>query len=115
MSDGSSLTIAVANWPLMFISLTAFWFVLRVFSKRLGDALRMGRYYLLYDAGELLVIAGSSLLFIQEELDISIQVGPINSYTLSELIFLAGPVVMVLVTFKYWGWIIPEVLAPAKK
>jgi hypothetical protein len=53
----------VTQWFIMFIALSIFWYIMRDISRRLGEALHMRRYYLLYDLGEVLLIVAVVMLF----------------------------------------------------
>lgn len=102
------------NWFIMFFSLSIVWYVMRDISRRLGEALHMRKYYLLYDVCELLLVAATIFLFLHFVLGIT----PVKSDLLpkaAKLVFAGAAVVMVAVTVKYWGWILPEVLARRKK
>ena len=52
------------NWFIMFFSLSIVWYVMRDISRRLGEALHMRRYYLLYDLCEVLLVVITILLFV---------------------------------------------------
>jgi hypothetical protein len=101
------------NWFIMFFSLSIVWFIMRDISRRLGEALHMRKYYLLYDLCELLLLGATILLFVHFILGVPL----INSDIpkVMKLVFLGAAAVMVAVTVKYWGWIVPEVLARRKK
>jgi hypothetical protein len=101
------------NWFIMFFSLSIVWYVMRDISRRLGEALHMRKYYRLYDLCELLLVVTTSLLFIHFVLGVPIISG--DAPKVVKLVFLGAAVVMVAVTVKYWGWIVPEVLARRKK
>jgi hypothetical protein len=90
----------VLNWVALFVALSAMALMLRALSRKLGDALHMKRYYLLYDASvAVLAISLASIL-----LDYPGTTLP------SRLLFVAGAVLMAGITVRYWGWIIPEIL-----
>jgi hypothetical protein len=101
------------NWLIMFISLSIVWYVMRDISRRLGEALHVKKYYLLYDLCEVLLVVTTILLFIHFVLGVPVINGDIPKF--AKLVFLGAAVVMVAVTVKYWGWIVPEVLARRKK
>jgi hypothetical protein len=101
------------NWFLMFFSLSIVWFVMRDISRRLGEALHMRKYYLLYDLCEVVLVLITILLFIHFVLGVPIVSGDLPRA--AKLVFLGAAAVMVAVTVKYWGWIVPEVLARRKK
>ncbi len=101
------------NWFIMFVSLSIVWYIMRDISRRLGEALHMRKYYLLYDLCELLLLLATILLFIHFVLGVPLINGDIPKVV--KLVFLGAAVVMVAVTVKYWGWIVPEVLARRKK
>jgi hypothetical protein len=101
------------NWFIMFFSLSIVWFIMRDISRRLGDALHMRKYYLLYDLCEALLVVITTLLFIHFVLGVPIINDDIPK--IAKLAYLGAAVLMVAVTVKYWGWIVPEVLARRKK
>jgi hypothetical protein len=84
--------------------------ILRELSKRLGQALRLKRYYLLYDAGVTLLLAamvtmiGNFMLWENGLMTAS-----------SRLLFVAGALLILGTTARYWAWVIPEVLVASKK
>ena len=79
--------------------------LLRALSRRLGDALHMKKYYYLYDAGvAIFAIAAVAILL-----------GPDGPWSLgAKLLFLLGAALVVGVTVRYWGWILPEILKSSK-
>lgn len=80
--------------------------MLRALSRRLGEALHMKKYYFLYDASMVMLAASTALMLLSY---------PVGSWALpARLLFLAGGALMVGVTIRYWGWIIPEILKPGK-
>jgi hypothetical protein len=101
------------NWFIMFFSLSIVWYIMRDISRRLGEALHMRKYYLLYDLCELLLFVATCLLFIHFVLGVPIVSDEVPKVV--KLVFLGAAAVMVAVTVKYWGWIVPEVLARRKK
>ncbi len=104
------------QWYLMFVALTIFWYVIRDISRRLGDALRMRRYYLLYDLGEALLVTAAVMHFTNFVFKIEIPAASADLYLLlTRGLFLSAALIFVAVTLKYWAWIIPEVLAGRKK
>ena len=102
------------NWFIMFASLSIVWYIMRDISRRLGEALHMRKYYLLYDVCELLLLAVTTLLFIHFVLGIPLIKSDLIPKA-AKLVFAGAAVVMVAVTVKYWGWILPEVLARREK
>jgi hypothetical protein len=106
----------VTQWFIMFIALSIFWYIMRDISRRLGEALHMRRYYLLYDLGEVLLIVAVVMLFTHLVLNISFLNDGADLYPLmAKGLFLAAALIYMAVTIKYWGWIMPEVLARRKK
>jgi hypothetical protein len=101
------------NWFIMFFSLSIVWFIMRDISRRLGDALHMRKYYLLYDLCEALLVVTTILLFIHFVLGVPVINADIPK--IAKLVYVGAAVLMVAVTVKYWGWIVPEVLARRKK
>lgn len=104
------------NWYIMFFSLSIVWYVMRDISRRLGDALHMRRYYLLYDVCEALLVVSIVMLFTHFVLGINIiQIESQLLPKVIKLVFLGAAIVQVAVTIKYWGWIVRDVLAIGKK
>jgi hypothetical protein len=91
------------NWSSLFISLSGMALLLRALSRRLGEALHMKKYYLLYDVS--IAILAVSLALILSGLFDGLP---------SRLLFLSGAVLSVAVTARYWWWIVPEILKPGQ-
>lgn len=116
MSGIDPAVLEAAGWQVMFFSATIAWFILRDFSRRIGEALHMRRYYLWYDAGEALVVVSAVLLFASFAAGGAVDVSGVNVLPWTgKLAFLAGMLIDVAVTARYWGWIVPEVIARRKK
>lgn len=114
MIPGSPLN--VVNWFIAFVSLSVVWFVMRDISRRLGEALRMRKYYVLYDLGEALLIVAIVMLFTHFVLGFKFQGAGVDMFPLvAKVMFVIAAVIDLAVTIKYWGWIVPEVLALRKK
>jgi hypothetical protein len=106
----------VTQWFIMFVALSIFWYIMRDISRRLGDALHLRRYYLLYDLGEVLLILAVVMLFTHFVLNFRVLTDGADLYPLTAKgLFLAATLIYMAVTIKYWGWIMPEVLARRKK
>jgi hypothetical protein len=106
----------VIQWYVMFVALSIFWYIMRDISRRLGDALHMRRYYLLYDLGEVMLIAAVVMLFTHFVLNFRVLADGGDLYPLmAKGLFLAATLIYLVVTVKYWSWIMPEVLAPRRK
>ncbi len=93
------------NWVFLFISLSGMALMLRALSKRLGDALHMKKYYFLYDVSVAVFAASAAAILLG--LDRPWPPG-------ARLLFLLGAALMVGVTVRYWGWILPEILKHSK-
>ncbi|AFC99995.1 hypothetical protein Mtc_1242 [Methanocella conradii HZ254] len=91
------------NWASLFVALSGMALLLRALSRRLGEALRMKKYYLLYDAS--IALMALSLILI---------ISGLFSGLLSRLLFLSGAVLMVGTTMRYWWWIVPEIFKPGQ-
>lgn len=66
----------------------------------------MKKYYFLYDASMVMLAASTALMLLSY---------PVGAWALpAKLLFLVGGALMVGVTIRYWGWIIPEILKPGK-
>ena len=102
--------MAYFNWGIACLSLIAMAMILRELSKRLGQALHLKKYYLLYDAGILFLLAAIAAMIAGFMLSENALVS-----TSSRLSFFAGTLLIVGTTIKYWAWVIPEVLASSKK
>ncbi len=104
------------NATIVFLSFCVLWYVLREIGKRLGMALHMPRYYILYDLSLILVLAGYAIGFVVYIQSPEQIVHDANVYwTLIAALYLVSSVITVGVTIRYWGWIVPEVLALRKK
>ena len=102
--------VASVNWGIACLSLAAMAIILRELSKRLGQALHLKKYYLLYDAGILLLLAAMAAMIATAMLS---ENGLMAAS--SRLLFFAGALLIVGTTARYWAWVIPEVLVSSKK
>jgi hypothetical protein len=91
------------NWALLFFSLSGMALMLRSLSRKLGEALHMKKYYRLFMLSILFFMASAAWLLMN---------GPDDLWP--GLLFLVGAMLMVGVTVRYWGWIVPEMLRPNK-
>jgi membrane-bound ClpP family serine protease len=98
------------NWGIACLSLVALAMILRELSKRLGQALHLKRYYLLYDAGIVLLLAATGAMIAELTMT---ENGLISAS--SRLSFLAGTLLIVGATARYWTWVIPEVMVSSRK
>ncbi len=106
----------VIQWYIMFVALSIFWFIMRDISRRIGEALHMRPYYVLYDLAEIMLIVAVVMLFTHFVLNVRFFTDGADLWPLSAKgLFLLGTLIQVAVTVKYWGWIVPEVLARRKK
>jgi len=106
----------VTQWFIMFVALSIFWYIMRDISRRLGEALHLRRYYVLYDLGEILLIVAVVMLFTHFVLNFRVLTDVADLYPLTaKALFFAATLIYMAVTVKYWGWIMPEVLAWRKK
>lgn len=111
-----NMPMDAVNWFIMFFSLTVAWYVMRDISRRLGEALKMRKYYLLYDLCE--EVLAVCIVVIFAHFVLRFQLPGVREDALPKavkLAFTAAAAVLVAVTLKYWGWIVPEVLALRKK
>jgi hypothetical protein len=76
--------------------------LLRSLSRRLGEALHMSKYYFLYDASVAVLVVSTAVMLLGRW-----------SYG-AGLLFLLGAILIVGVTVRYWGWILPEILKNSK-
>ena len=96
----------LANWLLLFITLSAMAVMLRKLSRRLGDALRTKKYYFIYDLSVAILAVALALMLLS---------GPEGPWALaSRALFFGGAALMAGTTARYWGWIIPEILKRGK-
>ncbi len=106
------------NWFIAFFALSIIWYIMRDISRRIGEALHMRKYYVLYDLGEALMAAAIVVLFAHFVLGFRVPISGLGMDVLplaAKLVFVAAAVIYLAVTIKYWGWIVPEVLALRKK
>jgi hypothetical protein len=110
------LPLDAVNWFIMFFALSTVWYVMRDISRRLGEALRMRNYYVMYDLCEALMITAIVLLFAHFVLGVRVPGLGMDLLPLAaKFIFAASAVIQLAVTIKYWSWIVPEMLALRKK
>ncbi len=102
--------VAFFNWGIAGLSLVSMAIILRELSKRLGQALHLKKYYLLFDAGILLLLAAMAAMIMG---GVSTENELISA--LSRLLFFAGTLLIVGTTARYWAWVIPEVIESSKK
>lgn len=94
------------NWLLLFITLSAMALMLRELSRRLGDALRTKKYYLLYDAGVAVLAVAVAVMLLSY---------PEGWWAMpSRILFFGGAALITGITARYWGWIIPEIFMRGK-
>ena len=101
----NALTEAL-NWSFMFISLSFTALFLRSLGRKLGEALKVKKYYLLYDV--------SIILFIISIIGILTTGSDSSPAVASRFLFLISAILVVCVTIRYWGWIVPEMLKAGK-
>ncbi|WP_174590979.1 hypothetical protein [Methanocella conradii] len=94
-----SWALELLNWASLLVALSIMALLLRALSRRLGEALHMKRYYLLYDVSIAILALSTFLIFLDYR---------------SRLLFLFGAVLMVGTTMRYWWWIIPEIFKPGQ-
>lgn len=115
MSDLSIFYIL--NWLVMFVTLMILTIIFKDLSKKLGEALQIKKYYLLYYLCVGLIILSMVLIFIEY---IVMQNGdsmPGLEYVsfAARLVFLLSVMIEAAITLKYWGWLIPEVIGSRRK
>ncbi len=98
-----SSALGILSWLSLFIALSSMSLLLRALSRRLGEALHMKKYYLLYDVS-IIIMALSLFLLISGLFDV----------LSSQLLFLSGAILAVAATARYWWWIVPEILRPGR-
>ena len=86
-----------------FFLFTLILYFLSVLSKRLGEVLKMKKYYYLYYAGMLSTFSGSVVMSLTL-IDFN------NSVLFGYALFAAGLTVGVIASVKYWGWLIKELI-----
>lgn len=104
--------LGLINWGAACLSLVSMALIFRSLSRRLGEALRMKKYYLFYDACIVLLIAATASIAAEYA-----GLMPDQGLTAaaSRLLFLAGALLIVGTTIRYWAWAIPEVLGSLRK
>ncbi|HUL61470.1 MAG TPA: hypothetical protein VLT35_00285 [Methanocella sp.] len=116
MSVADVTAADVASWQFVAMSLIIAWYLLREFSKRLGEALQVRPYYRLFDLALALAVLAIALSFTVFVLGYDEAVVAADVLWLgARLACVAAALLEVAVTVKYWGWIVPEVLALRKK
>lgn len=76
--------------------------LLRSLSRRLGEALHMRKYYFLYDASVAVLAVSTAVMLLG------------RGSPGAGLLFLFGAILIVGVTVRYWGWILPEIFKRSK-
>jgi hypothetical protein len=109
--------IDILNWLILFVSAFIISLIFKDISKRIGEALQIKQYYKLYDASVIFMIVAMVLIFAEYAASVNnILIPGLEIFALlSKALFLLSLVMVVLVTIKYWGWIIPEVIKSYKK
>lgn len=82
-----SISFFLFTWVLYFLS---------ILSRRLGEVLKMGKYYYLYYAGMFFTLSGSAVMTME------------NSHLLGYALFASGLTFGLIAAIKYWGWLIRE-------
>ena len=98
------------NWGIACLSLVAMAMILRELSKRLGQALHLKKYYLLYDAGIVLLLLAIAAMIIESMLAENELIS-----ASSRLSFFAGTLLIAGTTVRYWAWVISEVMISSRK
>jgi hypothetical protein len=101
---------AILNWGMACLSLVCMAMILRELSKRLGQALHLKKYYLIFDAGIILLIGALAAMILEDVWSENVLI-----LILSRLSFFVGTLLIVGTTARYWAWIIPEVVTSSKK
>jgi len=84
-----------------YLLFTLVLYFLSVISKRLGEVMGLKRYYRTYYLGMFFILSGSIIIFF----------GTFANTKLFGYFFLAiGLTLSLIVTVKYWGWLIKELL-----
>ncbi len=84
-----SISFFLFTWVLYFLS---------ILSKRLGEVLKMGKYYYLYYAGMFFTLSGSVVMTL----------GSGNPHLFGYALFASGLTLGLIAAIKYWGWLIRE-------
>lgn len=94
--------ITAVMWAVVIVSLMFTFYTLAQFSERLGKALHLKPYYILYYAASLLLFIG-----IQTELLSEMVPGLAAGYAhWFGILTATGMTVALLTTVGYWGWLI---------
>lgn len=101
------------NFELMdsvsFLLFTFILYFLSVLSKRFGEVMGIGKYYYLYYAGMFLTFSGSFIIGISIIMGMSI--ADFEYYRLLGYAFFStGLTLGLLVSIRYWGWLIKEII-----
>jgi len=83
---------------LSFFLFTCVLYFLSILSKRLGEVLGMKRYYYLYYAGIFFTLSGSVVMASSIK----------NPHLLGYALFALGLTLGLIVSIKYWGWLLRE-------
>ncbi len=87
----------------MFILFAFVLYFLSVLSKRLGEVMGMKKYYYLYYAGMVFIILGSIIM--------ALPYGVFQDKRLAgDVFFATGLTLGLIVSIKYWGWLIKELV-----
>ena len=109
------MPVDALNWFIAFFTLSIFTLILRDISRRIGEARRMRKYYLLYDLCEAVLIICIVLFFLQFVMNFQLVLDTKLLSKVLKLTMMAMALVEVAVTLVYWGWLMPEVLASKKQ
>lgn len=110
------LAINLLMWTFLFGSMIIFTFIMRDISRRMGEALHMRRYYLLYDLGIIILLFATVMGLESYLLDAPLRILGFDLTIAGAwaLTFIAITIDLT-VTVKYWGWLLPELLNYHKK
>lgn len=87
----------------LFFSLILFF--LSVISKRLGEVMGLRKYYYLYYLGIFFTLFASIIMSLSLEI---MQETKLSGYVLGYVFFSIGMTIGLIVSIRYWGWLLIE-------
>jgi hypothetical protein len=110
-------SVVMISWTMMFMAMDMMAFIFKDLGKRIGDALHLKKYYLIYDLSIDLSIISLIMMLSVYVAGVYGTVVPYrdNIFTAGIVLFLVTAVLVVWTTVRYWGWIVPEVIASLSK
>ena len=88
-----------------FFLITLILYFLSVISKRLGEAMGMKKYYILYYIGMVFTLAASAIMLLSIHENDNLEF-----FASGYAFFAAGLTFSLIALIKYWGWLIKEII-----